>query len=62
MICSSPTTDKFLKISDITRDCRLSKSFIYAAIAAGTFPRPAKIGRSSRWRLSDINRWMESQR
>ncbi len=37
-----------------------SAKHIYHLINEGKFPRPLKIGRASLWRLSDINRWLDS--
>ena len=34
------------------------KSFIYAGVLAGTFPAPRKLGRSSLWLESDIEKWI----
>jgi len=61
-IKSSPTADKFEKLPAVSDRTGASKSTIYAAIAAGTFPKPVKVGRASRWRLSEIIKWMDDQR
>ena len=37
-----------------------SAKHIYHLINEGKFPRPLKIGRASLWRLSEINRWLDS--
>ena len=37
-----------------------SAKHIYHLISQGNFPKPDKIGRASLWRLSDINRWLDS--
>ncbi|WP_165767615.1 AlpA family transcriptional regulator [Psychrobacter sp. DAB_AL32B] len=37
-----------------------SAKHLYHLIKIGEFPAPIKIGRASLWRLSDINRWLES--
>ena len=58
---TTPTADKFLKLPTVSNCTGTSKSTIYAGVAAGTFPKPVKVGRASRWRLSDINRWMDEQ-
>jgi prophage regulatory protein len=40
----------------------LSRSAIYAAIAAGDFPRPIKLGvRAVGWRLDDIDQWFATR-
>lgn len=41
---------------------QLSRSSIYAAVKAGTFPAPVRIGaRAVAWRLSDIEQWLEAR-
>lgn len=38
----------------------LSRSTIYARLAAGNFPRPLKVGvRAVRWRTSSIINWID---
>lgn len=41
--------------------CR-SRASIYRDIESGTFPRPIKIGGSSRWKLSEVNEYLERLR
>jgi len=36
----------------------LSRSSVYALIAAGKFPAPVKIGVASRWASSQIDAWI----
>ncbi len=41
---------------------QLSRSSIYAAVKAGTFPAPIRIGaRAVAWRLSCVERWLEAR-
>ena len=37
-----------------------SAKHIYHLINEGKFPKCVKIGRASLWRLSDVNRWLDS--
>lgn len=37
-----------------------SAKHIYHLINQGDFPKPIKIGRASLWRLSEINKWLDS--
>ena len=37
------------------------RSRIYQLIAAGEFPQPIKVGKSSRWVKADIDAWIASQ-
>lgn len=39
----------------------MGRSRIYALINEGKFPRPLKIGRSSRWLKSEIDMWISEQ-
>lgn len=40
----------------------LSRSSIYAMTAAGTFPKPVKLGaRAVGWRESDLAAWLEAR-
>lgn len=36
-------------------------STIYAEIKAGNFPKPVKLGRSSRWVESEVDAWINAQ-
>lgn len=41
---------------------QLSRSSIYAAVKAGTFPAPYRIGaRAVAWRVSEIEQWLEAR-
>ena len=41
---------------------RLSRSSIYAAMRAGTFPQPVKIGqRAVAWRRVEVEQWIASR-
>ena len=51
--------DKLLSIKEVTNIIGFKTSTIYKFIKTKNFPRPIKIGRSSRWKLSDVNKWLE---
>lgn len=41
---------------------QLSRSTIYAAVKAGTFPAPVRIGvRAVAWRVSEIEQWLAAR-
>lgn len=41
---------------------QLSRSTIYAAVKAGTFPPPVRIGaRAVAWRVADVEQWLEAR-
>lgn len=47
-------TDYLLKVSDVQAILQLSRSAVYAAIRSGDLPKPIKIGKSARWKVSQI--------
>ena len=52
--------EKLLNIQEVCKLVGLKKSTIYLYIQTNIFPAPKKIGkRLSRWKLSEIRRWME---
>jgi len=54
--------ERFLRISDLTKQVGLCRSSIYNFIRKSDFPRPVRIGsRSSRWRLSEVEKWQSRQ-
>ena len=50
-----------LSMKDITAHSNLSDKYFYSLIKRGLFPRPLKIGRSSRWRKSDYEAWLNER-
>jgi prophage regulatory protein len=51
-----------VRLPSVERASGLSKSSIYALIAAGKFPRPVKLGkRASGWLESDIAAWQAAR-
>lgn len=54
--------DKLIRVEDVATMTGLSRSGIYLAIRQGRFPGPIKVStRSSRWLLSEIQRWIAAQ-
>lgn len=51
--------ERLLPIKDVEQKIGFKKSYIYKEIIAGNFPPPIKRGKSSRWKLSVINAWIE---
>lgn len=48
-----------LRLREVTRRTALSRSAVYRAIAAGTFPAPVKLGeRASAWNAAEVTRWI----
>jgi prophage regulatory protein len=49
----------FLRLPTVRGRTGMSRSSIYAGVAAGTFPRPIKLAaRSVAWLESDVDRWI----
>lgn len=51
-----------LKLIDLKFICEktgFSKAYIYKLMNNKLFPKPLKIGRSSRWRLSEFQEWLD---
>jgi prophage regulatory protein len=50
--------EKLLTLNEITKIVGFKKSTIYKFIKNKDFPKPIKIGKSSRWPLSAITKWI----
>ena len=51
-----------LRIEDVSRKSGCGRGLIYKQIAAGTFPRPLKIGpQAVGWLESEIDQWIEER-
>lgn len=51
---------KLLKLAEVEARVGLKKSAIYQRVAAGTFPAPVSIAaKASRWRESDVEKWLQ---
>jgi len=58
----TPQPERFLRISELTKQIGLCRSSVYNFIQTQDFPKPVKIGsRSSRWRASEVDAWMDRQ-
>lgn len=53
------TAPSLLSVREVSTKIGISVTKIYADMKRGTFPRPVKLGISSRWRLSDIEAWID---
>jgi prophage regulatory protein len=47
-----------LNLAQVLERTSMGRTYIYAAIQDGTFPRPAKIGRRSLWNEDAIDAWL----
>ncbi|EOH9010346.1 TPA: helix-turn-helix transcriptional regulator [Citrobacter freundii] len=57
----SPEEDQLIDMKYITAHSGLSDKYFYSIIRRGTFPRPIKLGRSSRWKKSEFDKWIEER-
>lgn len=55
---NAPEPTGLLNLTDLIAEIRMGHSWIYDEIKAGRFPHPIKLGRASRWRRSDISKWL----
>ncbi|MGZ3182081.1 MAG: helix-turn-helix transcriptional regulator [Telluria sp.] len=50
---------RLVRLQEVIRICGLSRTGVYAAIQAGTFPAPIKIGgRASAWIKHEVENWV----
>jgi len=54
--------EMLLRRREVEARTGLSRSAIYAAMAAGMFPRPVRVGaKAVAWRATDIDGWIRSR-
>ncbi|MCW9642043.1 AlpA family transcriptional regulator [Klebsiella michiganensis] len=56
---SSLLNDKMVDMKFITEFTGLTDKWFYKLISAGKFPKPIKLGRSSRWLQSEVTAWLQ---
>lgn len=56
-----PEEDRLVDLKYITAYTGLSDKHFYALIKKGMFPRPIKLSRSSRWKKSELDKWIEER-
>ena len=49
-----------LSFSTLSAYTELNRTRVYSLIRQGKFPRPLKFGKTSRWRKSDIDAWINA--
>ncbi|CAI1963141.1 helix-turn-helix transcriptional regulator [Serratia quinivorans] len=54
-------SDKMVDMVFITEYTGLSNKWFYKLIQDGEFPKPIKLGRSSRWLKSEIENWVQQR-
>ena len=53
--------DQFVDMAFITRLTGLTDKWFYKLIKDGVFPKPIKLGRSSRWLQSEVEVWLQER-
>ncbi|HEM8866394.1 TPA: AlpA family transcriptional regulator [Providencia stuartii] len=53
--------DQFVDMKFITRLTGLTDKWFYKLIQDGEFPKPIKLGRSSRWLKSEVEQWLQAR-
>lgn len=51
--------DQFIDMAFISQLTQLTDKWFYKLIKEGSFPKPTKFGRSSRWRKSEVEAWLQ---
>ncbi|MEQ5138039.1 helix-turn-helix transcriptional regulator [Providencia alcalifaciens] len=54
-------SDQFIDMKFITKLTGLTDKWFYKLIQDGEFPKPIKLGRSSRWLRSEIEQWLHTR-
>jgi len=54
-------SDKFVDMAFITQLTGLTDKWFYKQIKDGVFPKPIKLGRSSRWLQSEVEAWLQQR-
>lgn len=53
--------DPLIDMAFITTYTGMTDKWFYQLISDGKFPKPIKLGRSSRWYKSDVESWMRQR-
>lgn len=53
--------DPLIDMTFITTYTGMTDKWFYKLIGNGLFPKPIKLGRSSRWRRSEVETWMQQR-
>lgn len=53
--------DQCVNMKFITRLTGLTDKWFYKLIQDGEFPKPIKLGRSSRWLKSEVENWLQAR-
>ena len=51
---------ELLTVEQVSQFVGLGVRTVWSKVSAGEFPRPVRIGRATRWRRSEILRWIDA--
>ncbi|WP_049246009.1 helix-turn-helix transcriptional regulator [Morganella morganii] len=57
----SPLDEPLVDMKFITKFTGLTDKWFYKLIQEGQFPKPIKLGRSSRWQKSQVEAWLQER-
>lgn len=58
----TPDVERLLPLPVVIDMAGFKRAKLYQMMCEGTFPKPIKFGRASRWPLSDVQTWIEQQK
>ena len=58
---TSLLNDQLVDMKFLTQFTGLTDKWFYKLIQDGEFPKPIKLGRSSRWLRSEVEAWMQAR-
>ena len=53
--------DQLVDMAFITTYTKMTDKWFYKLISEGLFPKPIKLGRSSRWLKSEVEAWVQQR-
>lgn len=55
-------SEEIWRLPQVSQFTTMSRSWVYAAVKAGDFPAPVKIGhRAIGWRRTDVETWLQNR-
>lgn len=53
------TTPQLITAEELAKLMQVSERTLWRLLSGGKLPKPVRIGRSTRWRLAEVNDWIE---
>lgn len=61
-VVSAQSTTRIQRLPDVMARTGMGRSWIYAAVQSGMFPKPVKLSaRAVGWRSNDVDAWLASR-